>query len=39
VAQKHGVSVRKETTKPVEAYADLPKSSRIAYRDGWLPDR
>jgi uncharacterized cupin superfamily protein len=38
-AQKHGVSVRKETTKPVEAYADLPKSSRVAYRDGWLPDR
>jgi uncharacterized cupin superfamily protein len=38
-ARKHGVSVRNETTKPVEAYADLPKSSRLAYRDGWLPDR
>ena len=38
-AQKHGVSVTKETTKPAEAYADLPPSSRVAYRDGWLPDR
>ena len=38
-AQKHGVSVTKETTKPAEAYADLPQSSRVAYRDGWLPDR
>ena len=37
-ARKHGVSVRKETTKPAEAYADLPQSSRVAYRDGWLPD-
>ena len=38
-AQKHGVSVGKETTKPAEAYADLPQSSRVAYRDGWLPNR
>jgi uncharacterized cupin superfamily protein len=38
-AQKHGVSVTKETTKPAEAYADLPQSSRVAYRDGWLPER
>jgi uncharacterized cupin superfamily protein len=38
-AQKHGVSVTRETTKPAEAYADLPRSSRVAYRDGWLPDR
>ena len=38
-AQKHGVSVTKETTKPAEAYADLPHSSRIAYGDGWLPNR
>ncbi len=38
-ARKHGVSVRKETTKPAEAYADIPKSSRVSYRDGWLPDR
>jgi mannose-6-phosphate isomerase-like protein (cupin superfamily) len=38
-AQKHGVSVTKETTKSAEAYADLPHSSRIAYGDGWLPDR
>ena len=38
-ARKRGVSVTKETTKPAEAYADLPHSSRIAYGDGWLPDR
>jgi uncharacterized cupin superfamily protein len=38
-AAKHGVSVEKETTKPGEAYADLPRSSRVAYEDGWLPDR
>jgi mannose-6-phosphate isomerase-like protein (cupin superfamily) len=37
-AAKHGVSVRKETTKPGEAYADVPRSIRIAY-GGWLPDR
>jgi uncharacterized cupin superfamily protein len=36
-ARKHGVSVKKETTKPSEAYADLPKSSRVSYREGWLP--
>ena len=38
-AKKHGVSVTKETTKPAEAYAGLPSSSRVAYREGWLPDR
>ena len=38
-AKKHGVSVTKETTKPAEAYAGLPRSSRVAYREGWLPDR
>ena len=37
-AQKRGAGVRKETTKSAEAYADLPKSSRCTYRDGWLPD-
>jgi quercetin dioxygenase-like cupin family protein len=39
VAAKHGVSVQMETTKPAEAYAGLPRSSRVAYQDGWLPDR
>jgi len=39
VAAKHGVSVKKETTKPAEAYADLPHSRRVAYREGSLPDR
>jgi hypothetical protein len=38
-AKKHGVSVTKQTTKPAEAYAGLPRSSRVAYREGWLPDR
>ena len=37
-ARKHGVSVARETTKPAEAYADVPRSQRIAY-GGWLPDR
>ena len=39
VARKHGVSVQRETVDPAEAYADLPKPTRVAYRDGWLPDR
>jgi uncharacterized cupin superfamily protein len=38
VAQKHGAGARFETTKSAEAYAGLPRSSRCAYRDGWLPD-
>ncbi len=38
-AQKHGVSVRKETRDPAEAYADIPRSSRVTYQEGWLPDR
>ena len=36
-ARKHGVSVTQETTKPGEAYAAVPRSSRVAYA-GWLPD-
>jgi oxalate decarboxylase/phosphoglucose isomerase-like protein (cupin superfamily) len=36
-AKKHGVSVTKETTKPAEAYKDVPRSSRVSY-GGWLPD-
>ena len=38
VARKHGVSVKTETSKPAEAYADLPHSSRVTYSEGWLPD-
>ena len=38
VAKKHGVSVEKGTTKSAEAYAELPRSRRVAYREGWLPD-
>jgi mannose-6-phosphate isomerase-like protein (cupin superfamily) len=36
-AAKHGVSVEKETTKPAEAYANTPRSKRVAC-GGWLPD-
>ena len=39
VARKHGVSVQTETADPAEAYADLERPTRVAYRDGWLPDR
>jgi uncharacterized cupin superfamily protein len=34
-ARKRGVSVARETTKPAEAYAEVPKSRRVAY-GGWL---
>jgi mannose-6-phosphate isomerase-like protein (cupin superfamily) len=36
-AAKHGVSAKKETTKPGEAYAGLPRPTRVSYREGWLP--
>ena len=39
VARAHGAGVSKETTKPQEAYAAFPHATRIAYRQGWLPDR
>ena len=38
-AEKHGVSVTKETSDPAEAYADIPRSRRVNYQEGWLPDR
>jgi uncharacterized cupin superfamily protein len=38
IAKKLGVSVRQETTKPAEAYADLAPSRRVPYADGWLPE-
>lgn len=37
VAGKHGVSVDEETSKSAEAYAHVPRSTRVPYRDGWLP--
>jgi uncharacterized cupin superfamily protein len=37
-AAKHGVSVKEEATDPKAAYADVPRSSRTAFEDGWLPD-
>ena len=39
VARQHGVSVEEETTRSAEAYAHVPRSNRISYRDGLLPDR
>jgi quercetin dioxygenase-like cupin family protein len=36
IAKRHGASVERETTKPAEAYAGLPRSRRVAYA-GWLP--
>jgi uncharacterized cupin superfamily protein len=39
VAQKHGASAERETTKPAEAYGQFPGSKRSPYGDGWLPDR
>jgi uncharacterized cupin superfamily protein len=38
VAGKHGVSVGGETTKSAEAYAGLPRSTRVRYREGLLPE-
>jgi uncharacterized cupin superfamily protein len=37
-ALSHAAGVERETTKPGEAYADLPRWSRTAYREGWLPE-
>ena len=37
-AARYGASVREETTKPEEAYADVtPQRKPTRYRDGWLP--
>ena len=42
VAARHGVGVERETTSPAEAYekirAELPRSTFVEYRRGWLPD-
>jgi uncharacterized cupin superfamily protein len=42
VAARHGASVERETTKSSEAYAkvhaDLPRSTWVPYRPGWLPE-
>jgi uncharacterized cupin superfamily protein len=42
-AARHGVSVERETTSPAEAYeevrADLPRSTFVKYRPGWLPEK
>jgi uncharacterized cupin superfamily protein len=38
-ARKHGAGVKKETAKAGEAYAGFPAWKRIAYQEGWLPDR
>jgi uncharacterized cupin superfamily protein len=37
-ALAHGAGVERETTKPAEAYARFPASTRSVYGAGWLPD-
>jgi uncharacterized cupin superfamily protein len=37
-AVRHGAGVAEETTRPAQAYARFPKSTRARYREGWLPD-
>jgi len=37
LAQHHGAGVRRETSDPSEAYAEIPDDVEISYRDGWLP--
>jgi uncharacterized cupin superfamily protein len=37
-ALARGAGVEQDTTKPAEAYARFPPSSRTRYRDGLLPD-
>jgi uncharacterized cupin superfamily protein len=37
VAQRHGVGVDRETTKPAEAYARFPHPERCQFRPGWFP--
>jgi GNAT superfamily N-acetyltransferase len=41
-AARYGASVEHETTSSAEAYAnvraDLPRSTWVPYREGWLPD-
>ena len=43
LAARQGASVARETTKPSEAYAairaDLPRSTWVPYRPGWLRER
>lgn len=36
VAARHGVSVERETTSPLEAYADTPRAKKSIPYDGWL---
>jgi uncharacterized cupin superfamily protein len=37
VAAKYDASVREETSKPDEAYAQFRPDEQVPYRDGWLP--
>ena len=36
-AQRHGVSVERDTTSAGEAYASFPSREPTRYREGWLP--
>jgi uncharacterized cupin superfamily protein len=37
-ALERGAGVEQETTRSADAYARFPASTRVRYRDGWLPD-
>jgi uncharacterized cupin superfamily protein len=38
VARRHGASVERDTTKPKEAYAQVPQRQPSRYREGWIPE-
>jgi uncharacterized cupin superfamily protein len=38
-ARSRGAAVATETTRPAEAYADVPRAKRRGYQTGWLPGR
>ena len=38
-ARSRRAAVETDTTRPAEAYADLPRAKRRGYQTGWLPGR
>jgi uncharacterized cupin superfamily protein len=38
LARSHNAGVRTETTKPAEAYAEIPDDVSTGYQRGWLPE-
>jgi hypothetical protein len=37
-ALRHRAGVERETTKPQEAYAGMPRRKPVAFDSGWLPE-